>query len=167
MPGPRHEPLPHREAADRLARVAPHVARWIERLLAAHEPPLTVAQLLALEAAEEGIVGAQLAERAAVSPAAVSQLLTGLEDAGLVARVRASDDRRRQRLVLTVAGRRTLRSVRETLARGLLPLVSVLRRTEAESLAAALAVLAPAVGATPPPRRPPRPSHPPRTPRRR
>jgi len=147
--------------------VAPHVARWIERLLAAHEPPLTVAQLLALEAAEEGIVGAQLAERAAVSPAAVSQLLTGLEDAGLVARVRASDDRRRQRLVLTVAGRRTLRSVRETLARGLLPLVSVLRRTEAESLAAALAVLAPAVGATPPPRRPPRPSHPPRTPRRR
>ncbi|HLY85498.1 MAG TPA: MarR family transcriptional regulator [Gaiellaceae bacterium] len=147
--------------------MAPHVARWIERLLAAHEPPLTVAQLLALEAAEEGIVGAQLAERAAVSPAAVSQLLTGLEDAGLVARVRASDDRRRQRLVLTVAGRRTLRSVRETLARGLLPLVSVLRRTEAESLAAALAVLAPAVGATPPPRRPPRPSHPPRTPRRR
>src|SRR6266704_2121314 len=98
MPGPpRHaKGQPHEDAADGLARVAPLVARWIERLLASHEPPLTVAQLLALEAAEDGIVGGELAKRAAVSPAAVSQLLSGLEDAGLVERLRASDDRRRQ-----------------------------------------------------------------------
>jgi DNA-binding MarR family transcriptional regulator len=165
MPRPRREPLAQAEAAERLAGVVPHLARWIERLLAAHEPPLTVAQLLALEAAEEEIAAAQLAERAAVSPAAVSQLLTALEDAGLVERLRASEDRRRQRLVLTVSGRRTLRSVREALSKGLLPLVNVLRRPEAESLAAALAVLAPAVGGTPPPRRPPR-SRPPRPQRR-
>jgi DNA-binding MarR family transcriptional regulator len=157
MPRPRRgNRKPHEDAADRLASVAPLVARWIERLLAAHEPPLTVAQLLALEAVEEGIVGAELAERAAVSPAAVSQLLAGLEDAGLVERLRASDDRRRQRLVLTAAGRRTLQSVRVNLRSGLLPLVNVLRRPEAESLAAALGRLATAVGDTPPPRRPPR-----------
>src|SRR2546423_1872385 len=93
-------------------------------------------------------------DHAAVSPAAVSQLLAGLEHAGLVERLRVSDDRRRQTVVLTPAGRRTLRSVRATLRRGLLPLVNVLRGPEAEALAAALSRLAPAVGATPPPRRP-------------
>jgi DNA-binding MarR family transcriptional regulator len=164
MPGPpRHaKGQPHEDAADGLARVAPLVARWIERLLASHEPPLTVAQLLALEAAEDGIVGGELAKRAAVSPAAVSQLLSGLEDAGLVERLRASDDRRRQQLVLTTAGRRALRSVRARLRNGLLPLVNVLRRPEAESLAAALGQLETTFGGTPPPRRPHRPEHPPR-----
>src|SRR5436305_968967 len=154
MARPRREQLPHAQAADRLASVVPQLARWIERLLATHEPPLTVAQLLALEGAEEGLAGTELAERAAVSPAAVSQLLAGLEHAGLVERLRVSDDRRRQTVVLTPAGRRTLRSVRATLRRGLLPLVNVLRGPEAEALAAALSRLAPAVGATPPPRPP-------------
>jgi len=78
-------------------RAAPLASRWIERLLAAHEPPLTVAQYLALEAIAEGqIVGAALARRAAVSPAAVSQLLATLEEAGLLARGRLEYDRRRK-----------------------------------------------------------------------
>ena len=64
-------------------RTAPLVSRWIERLLAGHEPPLTVAQYLALQAVGEGeVVGAELARRTAVSPAAVSQLLAALEKAG-------------------------------------------------------------------------------------
>src|SRR5581483_3092754 len=97
MPRPRRLPAPAR-AADELVRVVPLLGRWIERLLAAHEPPLTVAQLLALDAAEAGATAAELAERAAVSPAAVSQLLAALEDGGLLVRARASDDRRRQTL---------------------------------------------------------------------
>src|SRR6266705_406689 len=64
MSRPRHHPGA-RQAAEALARTAPLVSRWIERLLAAHDPPLTVAQYLALEAVAEGeMVGAELARRA-------------------------------------------------------------------------------------------------------
>ena len=80
---PRHH-VGSRQAAEALVRTAPLVSRWIERLLAAHDPPLTVAQYLALQAIDEGeIVGAELARRAAVSPAAVSQLLAALEQGDL------------------------------------------------------------------------------------
>ena len=37
-------------AADALLAVAPLVTRWIERLLAGHDPPMTAAQYLALRA---------------------------------------------------------------------------------------------------------------------
>jgi DNA-binding MarR family transcriptional regulator len=151
---------PHSVAVDRLAHLAPLLGRWIERLLGAHDPPLTVAQLLALEAVDEGVVGRRLAERASVSPAAVSQLLAALERAGLVERLPAVDDRRRLALGLTPEGRRTLRSARRALREGLRPLVTVLRRREAESLAAALDRLAPGVSGTPPPPRSPRPRPP-------
>jgi DNA-binding MarR family transcriptional regulator len=43
---------------------------------------------------EGGVAGPDLARRAAVSPSAVSQLLAGLEGAGLVERGRLADDRR-------------------------------------------------------------------------
>src|SRR5207237_482580 len=73
MARPRHH-RSSREAAEALARTAPIVSRWIERLLSAHDPALTVAQYLALQAIDEGdVVGSELARRTAVSPAAVSQ----------------------------------------------------------------------------------------------
>ena len=98
MPRPRHHPN-GRQAAEKLVRTAPLVSRWIERVLAAHDPPLTVAQYLALQAIADGeVVGAELARRAAVSPAAMSQLLTALEDAGMLSRDRLEEDRRRQPL---------------------------------------------------------------------
>src|SRR5881397_1651249 len=104
MARPRHHPGA-RQAAEALVRTAPLVSRWIERLLAAHDPPLTVAQYLVLEAVSEGeIVGAELARRAAVSPAAVSQLLAALEDGNLLTRSRIEADRRRQPLALTEHG---------------------------------------------------------------
>jgi len=113
-----------REAADALARVAPLASRWIERLLASHEPPLSTGQYLALEAVSEGeVVGAELARRSAVSPAAVSQLLTSLERSGYVVRLRSADDRRRQHLVLTPDGERVLGSAREAVRA---PLAAVL-----------------------------------------
>src|SRR5919204_3771447 len=115
MPGPRRR-SPGHEAAEALARTAPLVSRWIERLLAAHEPPLTVAQYLALQAvADEDVVGSELARRAAVSPAAVSQLVAALDAADLLERGRFPDDRRRQPLALTERGRAALRSARAVL----------------------------------------------------
>src|SRR5438034_91996 len=59
MPRPRHQ-TGSPQAAEALVRTAPLVSRWIERLLAAHDPPLTVAQYLALQAIGEGeIVGSR------------------------------------------------------------------------------------------------------------
>jgi DNA-binding MarR family transcriptional regulator len=161
MPRHRRPPHAHRRAADELVRVVPLVGRWIERLLAAHEPSLTVPQLLALEAASTGnATGAELARSAAVTPAAVSQLLSGLEDAGLIERTRADDDRRRQSLVLTAAGMEALHSARVALREGLGVVLGGLPPPEADALARALERLAVELGGAPPPRRPPRP-HPP------
>src|SRR5204862_2717440 len=101
MPRPRHR---HngQQAAEALVRTAPPVSRWIERLLAGHEPPLTVAQFLALRAIEcEGVSGTELARRTGVSSPAVSQLLTALAHAGLLERRELADDRRRLTLTLT------------------------------------------------------------------
>jgi DNA-binding MarR family transcriptional regulator len=158
-PGPRN---PRSRAADELARAAPLVSRWIERLLAGHRPPLTVAQFLALQSAAGGeVAGGELARRAAVSPAAASQLLSGLEESGLIRRERGLDDRRRQEIELTPAGRATLRSARLALRRGLASVLDDLLPHEADVLADGLVRLEAILSGAPPPRRPPRPPHPP------
>jgi DNA-binding MarR family transcriptional regulator len=161
MPRPRHE-ASSREAAERLANTAPLVSRWIERLLAGHDPPLTVAQYLVLQAVESGeVVGAELARRAAVSPAAVSQVLGALEASGLLARQRAAADRRRQPIVLTARGREALGSARVLVRERLADLLGGLRGPEADALARLLArVEETLAGVAPPPRPhpPPRPA---------
>jgi DNA-binding MarR family transcriptional regulator len=142
-------------------RTAPLVSRWIERLLAGHDPPLTVAQYLALQAIAEGeVVGAELARRAAVSPAAVSQLLATLEESGLLARGRLEDDRRRQSLALTEQGRRALRSAQTKLRDRLAGLLADLPPPEADALAGLLERLQASLSGTPPPPRPRRPPAP-------
>ena len=154
MPRPRHHPA-GRQAAEGLVRTAPLVSRWIERLLAAHDPSLTVAQYLALQAIGDGeVVGAELARRAAVSPAAISQLLAGLEDAGLLTRDRLGDDRRRQTLVLTEHGGWVLQSARTALRERLAGLLADIPPREAEALARLLERLEASLSGTPPPRRP-------------
>jgi DNA-binding MarR family transcriptional regulator len=164
MPRPRHRSS-SRQAADALARTAPLISRWIERLLAGHEPPLTVAQYLALQAVGEGdVVGAELARRAAVSPAAVSQLLTALESAGLLERQRRPDDRRRQPLGLTERGEQTLRSAQGLLRERLAALLADLPAPEADALARLLTRLEGSLTGTAPPPRPPRPPRQPRQP---
>jgi DNA-binding MarR family transcriptional regulator len=140
-------------------------SRWVERLLAAHEPPLTPARYLALEAVAKGeVVGAELARQAAVSPAAASQLLGGLEADGLVERLKAADDRRRQPLALTTQGDDVLRSAQTLLSERLAVLLGDLPRPEAEALARLLHRVESLLTGTAPPRRPPRPPH--RPPRR-
>src|SRR5437868_3576396 len=160
MPRPRHHPS-GRQAAEALVRIAPLVSRWIERLLAAHDPPLTVAQYLALQAIADGdVVGAELARRAAVSPAAVSQVLAALEESGLVTRGRLDDDRRRQPLALTEQGRWTQRSAQTALRERLAGLLVDLPPHEADALAHLLERLEASLSGTPPPPRPHRPSPP-------
>jgi DNA-binding MarR family transcriptional regulator len=167
MSPPRpHRPRERREqAAETLSRVAPLVSRWVERLLAGHEPPLTLAQYLALRAVAQGeLVGSELARRTAVSPAAVSQLLASLEDAGLLQRARSPDDRRRHDLTLSPAGKTTLESAQTLLRTKLGTLLADLPQPETDALARLLDVVeALLTGATPPPRRPhPPPPRPPR-----
>ena len=149
-------------------RTAPLVSRWIDRLLAAHDPPLTVAQYLALQAIAEGeVLGAELARRAAVSPAAVSQLLAALEEDGLLTRGRLEDDRRRQPLALTEQGQWALRSAQTALRERLAGLLGELPPHEAEALARLLDLLEASLSGTPPPRRPQRPPAPPHGPKKR
>lgn len=161
MPRPRHHP-DRRQAAEALARTAPLVSRWIERLLAAHDPPLTVAQYLTLQAISDGeIVGAELARRAAVSPAAISQMVGALEDAGMLSRDRLDDDRRRQPLALTDHGRWALRSAQTALRERLAGLLADIPPPETDALARLLERLQASLSGTPPPPRPPRPHPPP------
>ena len=125
-------------------------------MLAAHDPPLTVAQYLALQAIADGeVVGAELARRAAVSPAAISQLLAGLEDAGLLTRGdRLEDDRRRQPLSLTEQGRWTLASAQTALRERLAGLLADMPPPETDALARLLERLEASLSGTPPPPRP-------------
>ena len=161
MPRPRRPPGGH-QAAERLVRTAPLVSRWIERVLAAHDPPLTVAQYLALQAIADGeVVGAELARRAAVSPAAVSQLLAALEEAGMLTRDRLAGDRRRQPLALTEQGSWALSSAQVALRERLAGLLADMPAPETDALARLLERLEASLSGTPPPRRP-RPRHGPR-----
>lgn len=147
-----------REAADALVAVAPLVSRWIERLLAAHGPPLTVAQFLALRAiAAEDVSGSELARRTGVSGPAVSQLLAGLADAGLIARSEVAQDRRRRALALTERGSATLSSAGNLLGGRLSALLGGLPRPESDALARALPEVEATLSGAPPPRRPPAP----------
>lgn len=162
MPRPRHHANTREQAAEALSRVAPLASRWVERLLATHEPPLTPAQYLALQAvAEADIVGAELARRAAISPAAVSQLLTGLEDAGLLERLRTPDDRRRQTLALSQQGDQLLRSAQALLRERLAGLLADLPPPEADALTRLLNRVESLLTGTAPPHRPRRPHPPP------
>jgi len=161
MPVARHSEV---EAARALVAVAPLAARWIERLLAAHDPPLTTAQYLALRAiAREQVSVNELARRAGVSGPAASQLVTALADAGLLDRRAAEQDRRRQEHVLTAKGQSVLASAEELLAGQLASLIEDLPHPEIDALSRALPQVESALSGAPPPRRPspPRPPHPP------
>lgn len=153
---------PQTEAAEALAAVAPLATRWIERLLARSEPPLTVAQYLALRAiAAEGISGTELARRAGVSGAAVSQLLAGLVDAGLLERRPLAEDRRRQALALSPGGERAFQAAGTLLSRQLGALLAALPHPEVDALSRLLPRVEAALSGTPPPSRAPGPPPPP------
>jgi DNA-binding MarR family transcriptional regulator len=147
-----------------LAVAAPLATRWIERTLLAHEPPLTVAQYLALRAVEEGATtGGDLARHTGVSAPAASQLVAGLAQAGWLDRTPDPDDRRRTGLALSAEGLWVLASATARLETRLEPLLEALHPPERDALAALEAVLT----GTAPPRRPPPPRPPHHGPRPR
>jgi DNA-binding MarR family transcriptional regulator len=153
------------DAADALVAVAPLVSRWIERLLAAHEPPLTVAQFLALRAiATQEVSGSELARRTGVSGPAASQLLSSLAQGGMIERSEIAEDRRRRALAVSNRGRDTLASSQAVLRERLASLLEELPRPDADALARALPQVEAALSGAPPPRRQP-PPHPPARPR--
>lgn len=141
--------------------VAPLASRWIERLLAGHEPPLTTPQYLALRSIDREHVSVhELARRAGVSGPAASQLLNTLAGAGLLTRRPAADDRRRQELALTADGQAALASAEALLAGRVASLIDQLPKPEIDALARALPQVEAALSGAAPPRRP-SPSHPP------
>lgn len=156
-----HDPAPAQ--ADTLAVVALLASRWAERLLAGHQPPLTVSGYLALRAISENTVSAaELARMAGVSGPAVSQLLAGLGEAGLIQRTPDPSDRRWQTLALSEQGQRAFSSAQLLLARQFGELLGELPHHEANALARALPYVAAALSGSPPPRRPPPPPPPPK-----
>jgi DNA-binding MarR family transcriptional regulator len=148
-----------------LSRLAPALARWIERTLASNDPPLTVVQLQTLRAIAGGRgLGADIARAAGITHAAVSQVVGALERAGLVARgERDPDDRRRQALSLTPEGAATLASAEALVAGRLETLIGGLPQPELDALDRSLSRVADAIAGVPPPR-PPAPPPPPRRP---
>ena len=132
----------------------------MERLLAAHDPPLTVAQYLALRAiGAEPLSAAELARRTGVSGPAVSQLVSALESAGLVSRGAPLTDPRTRELALKPAGKRLLQSATTLLSDRLGELLD-LPRPEADALMRSLERVDAALTGTAPPRRPPPPKPP-------
>ena len=92
MPRPRHH-ASSRDAADALARTAPLVGRWIERSARRARTASDRGPVPAPAGGRIGrCLGAELARRAAVSPAAVSQLVGGARD-GRAARSAAAAGR--------------------------------------------------------------------------
>lgn len=158
-------PLPRRtpdQTADALIGVTPLISRWIERLLANHEPRLTLAQFLTLRAVADGVESSgELARRAGVSGPAVSQLVSGLTRAGLLHRADVSADRRRATLTLSVAGEQALTSANRLLRQSLSSALSELPPGELNALAQALPYVEAVLAGVTPPRRPapPRPPH--------
>src|SRR5271154_4349935 len=121
MPPRRHTQT---EAAEALVAVAPLAARWIERLLASHDPSLTTPQYLELRAiAREQVSVNELARRAGVTGPAASQLVSALADAGLIDRRAAEQDRRRQEHALTANGQSALASAEVLLAEQMASLI--------------------------------------------
>jgi DNA-binding MarR family transcriptional regulator len=152
-----------RQAGAALAAAAPLAARWVERVLASHEPPLTVSQYLALRAiAAEPSSGSELARRAGVSGPAVSQLLSALEEAGLVQRRQSAEDRRSRELALTRTGEHALASATQLVGGRLAELLTDLPRPEADALTRLLERVDAALSGTAPPKRPPPPKPKPR-----
>ncbi|MCL2419318.1 MAG: MarR family transcriptional regulator [Conexibacteraceae bacterium] len=159
MPAPRrpkHDPGP--PAASALLAAAPLVARWMERLLAQVEPPLTLVQYDALRAiADAPLTAAELALRTGVSGPAVSQLLATLVAARWVERHPLETDRRRQELSLTSSGEELVASIERAMTARLSDLIGQAPAPELDALTRALPFVRAALAGTPLPRRP----HPP------
>ena len=152
MPLPRKPPS---DAAEALIAVAPLASRWIDRLLAGHEPAVTLSQYLVMRAIDrEPLTAAELARRSAISGPAVSQLLAGLAALGWLRREPDPADRRNHGLSLSPEGTSVYGSAHELLRRRVGELLAVLPRPEADALGRLLPLVEATLSGVAPPRRP-------------
>lgn len=112
--------------------------RIAERLAAAQVDDEAFLALAQLDKAPEGVVQGDLAESLAVSPAQTSGLVERLRKHGWCEAQRDPHDRRRQRWVLTSAGRTTLAECRAALSA---EADALLARLDAADVARTIAVL--------------------------
>jgi DNA-binding MarR family transcriptional regulator len=104
------------------------------------------ATLLWLVKRSPGLSLAELAAEEGISPPAMSGHVDRLERAGLIDRVRSSDDRRRVGLRLTEDGLKLMRRVRARRTTWLADRLGTLDRSELEAIAAAVPALAQLLG---------------------
>jgi len=157
---------PPADAAEALIAVAPLASRWIDRLLAGHEPAITLSQYLVMRAIDhEPLTAAELARRSAISGPAVSQLLAGLAALGWLRREPDPADRRHHALSLSPEGARAYASAHDVLHRRVGELLAELPRPEADALGRLLGRVEATLSGVAPPRRPP-PPRPPAPPHR-
>ena len=104
------------------------------------------ATLMWLVKRNPGLSLAELAAEEGISPPALSGHVDRLERAGLLERVRSSDDRRRVGLRLTDEGTRLLRSIRARRTTWLADRLRILEEAELEAVAVAVPALLRLVG---------------------
>jgi|SRR5215468_1277821 len=82
----------------------------------------------------KGLTPAQLAERAGTTPPSMTGVLRSLEREGLVRRKALSEDRRSQRVLITVQGRRRVEALLPVMARRLAELAAALQPAERRAM---------------------------------
>ena len=93
-------------------------------------------RLLRLLAQEGSMTQAALSERAQLRPPTVAELLEKLENAGMIARARDTEDRRRMIVSVTERGRSEIESLRDSGAQFAEDLFSGLTENEIETMLA-------------------------------
>lgn len=130
-----------RAAAALFLEAIPSLMCQLRNELAETESGLTIAQFRCLKMVQRSAAVSlgDLAEANGVSPPAMSKLVDGLVEGGLLERRPASDDRRRLKLTVTPAGRRKLDLVGDRLRTQLAGLLAALPASELATLERALA----------------------------
>lgn len=129
-----------RAAATLFLEALPRLMCQLRSELAASGSGLTIAQFRCLKMAQRGRVSlGELADANGVTPPAMSKMVDGLVEAGLLERRAAAADRRRLELVVTPAGRRRIDAVGDRLRAHLAQRLEGLPAAELASLERALA----------------------------
>lgn len=133
-----------RPAAAAFLEAIPRLMCDLRNELSASASGLTIAQFRCLKMVQRNAAVSlgDLADANGVSAPAMSKLVDGLAEAGLLGRRPATDDRRRIELTVTSAGKRKLDTVGDRLKATLAARLSDLSAAELAALERALAQLA-------------------------
>ncbi len=132
-----------RPAAAAFLEAIPRLMCELRNELSASNSGLTVAQFRCLKMVHRStdVSLGDLADANGVSPPAMSKLVDGLVEAGLLERRPSTDDRRRLELSVTAAGKRKLDVVGDRLKTSLAARLSTLTASDLAALERGLATL--------------------------